>query len=98
MVIAILWEFVVREDKRDEFERHYSSAGTWAEFFGASPAYRSTMLLTGEGNRYITCDEWDTREAYEEFHRAHADAYAALDRQFEALTLSERSLGTFEMK
>jgi len=97
-VIAILWEFLVRADKRDEFEQHYSAAGTWAQFFAASVAYHGTTLLAGEGNRYITCDRWDSLESYEEFRRARADEYAALDRRFEALTLSERSLGIFEMK
>ncbi len=97
-VIEILWEFVVPEEKRKEFERHYSSAGTWARFFGASPAYRGTTLLAGEGNRYITCDRWASQQDYEEFRRTHAREYEMLDRRFEAVTLSERSLGIFELK
>jgi heme-degrading monooxygenase HmoA len=97
-VIAILWEFVVPEEKRREFERHYSAAGAWAQFFGACKAYRGTTLLAGADGRYITCDHWDTREAYEEFRRANAEEYAALDRRFEALTASEQRLGIFEMK
>jgi hypothetical protein len=97
-VIAILWEFVVQEDKQDEFERHYSPGGAWAQFFAACAAYRGTTLLAGAGGRYITCDQWDSRDAYEEFYRTKAEEYAALDRRFEALTLSERRLGIFEMK
>ena len=97
-MIEILWEFVVSEDKKEEFESHYAPAGAWAQFFRASPAYRGTTLLAGEGNRYITCDRWDSREDYEEFRLANAEEYAALDRRFEPLTLSERSLGVFELK
>ncbi len=97
-MIEILWEFVVPEEKKEEFERHYCSAGTWARFFGASPAYRGSTLLAGEGNRYITCDCWDSRQDYEEFRRTHATEYAVLDRRFEALTRSQRSLGIFELK
>ena len=55
-MIEILWEFVVHEDKKEEFERHYSPQGTWAQLFGRSPAYHGTTLLAGENNRYITCD------------------------------------------
>ena len=97
-MIEILWEFVVAEEHRKEFERHYSSQGTWAQFFHASSAYRGTTLLAGADNRYITCDRWDSREAYEEFRRTRAQDYEALDRRFEALTISERSLGIFELK
>lgn len=97
-MIELLWEFVVREEKKEEFEHHYSRAGTWAQFFRASPAYRGTTLLAGADNRYITCDRWDSQDDYEEFRVANAEEYAALDRRFEALTLSERSLGIFEMK
>ena len=97
-VIEILWEFVVREDKKEEFVRHYSPSGTWAQFFRTSPAYRGTRLLAGAGNRYITCDSWDSLEDYEEFRLANAEEYAALDGRFETLTLSERNLGIFEMK
>ena len=97
-MIEILWEFEVREENKDEFERHYSAGGTWAQFFRRSAAFRGTTLLAGAGNRYITCDRWDSQEAYEGFRRANAEEYAALDRRFEPLTLAEHSLGIFEMK
>ena len=97
-MIEILWEFVVPEDKKEEFERHYGSAGTWAQFFRVNPSYRGTALLAGEGNRYITCDRWDSQQDYEQFRQTHAAEYSALDRRFEPLTLSERSIGIFELK
>jgi len=97
-VIEILWEFVVPEAGKAEFERNYSPDGAWAQLFRKSPAYRGTTLLAGESNRYITCDRWDSREDYEEFRLANAEEYAALDQRFEALTSSERNLGIFELK
>ena len=97
-MIEILWEFVVHEDKKEEFERHYSPQGTWAQLFGRSPAYHGTTLLAGENNRYITCDRWDSREDYEEFRLANRVEYDELDNQFQALSVSERNLGIFELK
>ncbi|HXZ20766.1 MAG TPA: hypothetical protein VEG63_12505 [Candidatus Acidoferrales bacterium] len=97
-MIEILWEFVVADEKKEEFERHYGSAGTWARFFRASASYRGTTLLAGEGNRYITCDRWDSQLEYEQFRRSHAAEYSALDRRLEPLIQSERSLGIFELK
>jgi hypothetical protein len=94
----ILWEFVAREDHREEFEREYSPKGAWAQFFRRSPAYRGTRLLAGADNRYITIDQWDSQEAYEEFRLANRQEYDEMDNRFQAFTVSERCLGVFEMK
>jgi heme-degrading monooxygenase HmoA len=95
---GILWEFVVREECIQEFEKHYSASGTWVEFFRRSPAYQGTTLLAGESNRYLTWDRWDSQEAYEEFRLANRVEYDELDSRLKPLTVSERCLGVFEMK
>jgi len=97
-MIEILWEFVVRKECKEEFEKQYSTSGAWTEFFRRSPAYQGVKLLAGEANRYLTVDRWDSREAYEEFRMANRQEYSDLDEKFEALTISERCLGIFEMK
>jgi heme-degrading monooxygenase HmoA len=97
-MIEIIWEFAVREEGREEFEREYSASGAWAEFFRRSPAYQGTRLLASESNRYLTCDRWESQEAYEEFRLANRQEYSDIDDRFKALTVSERCLGIFEMK
>lgn len=97
-MIEILWEFEVREGQGPEFERHYAKNGSWAEFFRRSPAYQGTTLFCGAENRYITWDRWESQEAYEEFRLANRQDYDELDNRFQALTVSERCLGFFEMK
>jgi len=97
-MIEIIWEFAVREESREVFERQYSASGAWAELFRRSPAYQGTRLLAGEANRYITCDRWESQEAYEEFRLANRQEYTELDARFEALRLSEHCLGIFEVK
>jgi len=94
----ILWEFVIHEEHRAEFEKNYSAGGAWAQFFRRSPAYRGTKLLAGEGERYITQDSWDSLEAYEEFRLANRQEYDEIDDRFKAFTVSERCLGVFELK
>ncbi|MGH6628948.1 MAG: antibiotic biosynthesis monooxygenase [Terriglobales bacterium] len=97
-MLHILWEYRVREEKRSEFERHYNSNGTWAEFFRRDPAYRGTVLLRETENpvRYLTIDRWDDATSYQQFLQGFAADYAAVDRQMEALTESERHIGSFE--
>ena len=97
-MIEILWEYEVKDGQAQEFERHYCKAGSWAEFFRRSPAYQGTTLFSGVQNRYLTWDRWDSQEAYEEFRLANRLEYDELDNQFQALTVSERCLGFFEMK
>jgi heme-degrading monooxygenase HmoA len=97
-MIEILWEFAVREERRDEFEKEYSAKGAWAEFFRRSAAYQGTKLLAGDDNRYITWDRWESQEAYEEFRLANRAEYDDLDTKFAALRTSEHCLGVFQMK
>lgn len=97
-MVVIVWEFRVNAGQEVEFERRYGPDGDWAQLFHRSPAYRGTELLrdTADPARYLTLDRWESAEAFEEFKRVHAEPYAALDREGEALTESERCLGRFE--
>ena len=96
-MIEILWEFVARKDKVGEFEHHYAAAGTWAQFFGRSTAYRGTTLLRDSGNRYVTRDCWDNLESFRDFRRQYALEYDEIDRACEDYTESERQIGVFEV-
>lgn len=80
------------------FERRYGPEGDWAQLFRHSPAYHGTELLrdTADPARYLTVDRWDSAATFEEFKRQMAEAYEKLDREREALTASERSVGRFE--
>jgi hypothetical protein len=44
----------------------------------------------------VTCDFWETEKAYEAFRQNNSDAYLALDKKSEELTLAERKIGAFE--
>ncbi len=85
-------------EKRSEFERHYRGDGTWAELFRRGSGYRGTTLLRdpADAARYLTLDHWDDAASFHCFKKDFAAEYAALDRQMETLTESERHLGSFE--
>jgi heme-degrading monooxygenase HmoA len=86
---VIVWRFLVKEDRRAEFERHYGPEGTWAAFFRRDPAFVRTELLRGEGNEYLTRDYWMSEEAFLAFRAANFAEYEEIDRGFEELTESE---------
>jgi heme-degrading monooxygenase HmoA len=98
-VIAHVWAFEVRRGREAEFESHYGPDGTWARLFGSAEGYGGTTLLRDPGRpgRYLTIDQWESESAYERFRLAHAVAYAELDAACETLTVSERSMGRFDV-
>ena len=97
--IVHLWEFEVRPGREAEFESHYGPEGTWAKLFRSAEGYDGTTLLRDPARpgRYVTIDRWDSEAAYQRFRSARAADYAALDAACEALTVSERSLGRFDV-
>jgi len=92
-----MWEFMVDDVQRIEFEHHYGPSGTWAALFGRARGYLGTKLLRDEATagRYLTIDRWESKTAYRSFRSEFATEYSALDLQCEALTREERALGCF---
>jgi heme-degrading monooxygenase HmoA len=97
-LIQIVWEFTVREDRVAEFEKFYSSTGSWAALFQGSPGFLGTALLrdTQTSHRYVTIDRWDSAASHQLMRERFAKEYAAMDLDCEALTESERQIGVFE--
>lgn len=94
----IVWEFVPHPARVAEFEQAYGGGGAWAVLFRRGEGYLGTELFrsTADPSRYITVDRWTSRFAYEAFHTAFAEEYAALDTRCEALTQTERLVAAAE--
>jgi heme-degrading monooxygenase HmoA len=93
-----VWEFWVRPGVEAEFEKAYGPDGVWVRLFSADPAYGGTKLVrdVSAPRRYVTLDLWESRVAYEEFRRLHAEEYRAIDEVCEGLTEREAKIGEFE--
>ena len=90
-MFTTVWQFSVRPDRVADFERHYGPDGAWAILFRRSAGFISTELFrsTSENGVYITIDTWENEAAFLDFKRAHAAAYATLDRECESMTIRE---------
>jgi len=97
-VVQFIWEFVAREDKVNEFERHYSGTGAWAKLFRKAPGFHGTTLLRDSENprRYFTIDCWESFEAHIAMRGRFAKEYEELDRAGEDFAELERRIGVFE--
>ena len=94
----IFWEYEVRPEQVAAFERLYGADGEWARLFRRADGYVETLLFrdTDRPTRYLTVDRWQSRAAFDTFVDAASSAYAALDRQGDALTVRERRLGAID--
>ncbi len=57
-MVEIVWEFVVKEEARGQFELAYGPGGAWSKLFARYPGFRGTTLLRDTENprRYLTID------------------------------------------
>jgi heme-degrading monooxygenase HmoA len=96
--MQIVWEFIVREESVEEFLAAYGPEGSWAKLFEQADDFQGTTLLRSDQapNRFLTIDRWRDAASYQNFREKFAAEYAALDGRFEALTLSETRIGSFE--
>ena len=94
---VIVWEFVVRQDSRKEFEEKYGPQGLWARFFQGSKSYIRTELVKDVADhlRYLTLDYWQTEEEFSRFREENLAEYERLDQEFAGLTEQETRLGAF---
>jgi heme-degrading monooxygenase HmoA len=96
-MIAILWTYRVRPDSRARFEANYGPEGEWAALFGQASGYHGTELLRRADGHYATIDRWEGGQDFERFKERFREAYEALDKRCEALTLEEQFLGQFDV-
>ena len=93
----IIWDFYIKKDSNEEFERTYGNEGTWSNFFRKGSDYLGTLLIKDmtKENRYVTIDQWKTKEAYETFLERNDEEYKRIDSQCEFLTEQEKLIGYF---
>jgi heme-degrading monooxygenase HmoA len=85
-----VWRFRVADGLESRFEQAYGSTGAWAQLFARSSGYRGTELQrAAEPGEYLLVDRWASRQAWDTFRSDFAETYDALDRECEALTVSE---------
>jgi heme-degrading monooxygenase HmoA len=94
-----IWEFIVPPDRTDSFLAVYGPSGRWAQLFRRAAGYRGTELYRDRAvpERFVTLDFWLNEDSWQAFRTGFAEEYESLDRQCEALSTSERLLGSFAL-
>ena len=96
-MLVIVWEYMVRPDRLEEFEATYRPDGPWVELFKRSPGFLSTTLMRDarDPHRFLVADRWMSEAAYESFKREFATEYQNLSERGERQHRAEHLIGRF---
>jgi heme-degrading monooxygenase HmoA len=96
-VIAVVWQFEVREGKEDEFERFYGADGAWTSISRRSRSFLGSSFLRdlAQPERYLVVEYWSEMVVYERHHADFADEVVELEQQRAALVSVMKPLGLF---
>jgi quinol monooxygenase YgiN len=95
---VIVWEYEVKSEHLEDFEKIYGADGAWVELFQKESGYLGTELLRDPQKRrhYITIDRWVSSQANDSFLVRYQDEYEMLDAKCNELTESGTLLGKWQ--
>ena len=96
-MVAIVWQFVVKEGRQAEFEHLFGADGDWTLMNRRTRSYLGSSFLRdqGEPSKYLVVEYWSEMLVYEQHRAYRSDAIAALEQQRAALVESVEPLGVF---
>ena len=97
-MLVLVWEYLAKADRIEDFESFYRPDGPWATLFRDSPAFVSTTLMKDvkEPRRFLIADRWTSEILYEEFKRERAAEYGELSDRGARLYAREAEIGRFD--
>jgi quinol monooxygenase YgiN len=96
-VIAVVWQFDVREGKGDEFEAFYGVDGPWTSLSRRSRSYLGSSFLRdiAQPDRYVVIEYWSEMVVYERHYADFRDEMARLEARRDALLDQATAIGIF---
>jgi hypothetical protein len=96
-MFIIIWEYRVKQEYGEEFQKQYGPEGIWVKFFKQGRGYCNTQLLkdSKEEGHYITIDSWYCKTDYQRFLNQSISEYDCIDKQCQSFTEYENKIGEF---
>ena len=96
-MIAILWQFDIRNGRESEFEQLYGVEGEWTALNRNSRSYLGTSFLRDQNSssRYIVIEYWSEMIVYEQHRAFRSAAIDSLEERSTTLVESVAPLGIF---
>ena len=96
-MIAIMWQFDVRNGRETEFEQLYGADGAWTAMNRHTRSYLGSSFLRDQNRsyRHIVIEYWSEMIVYEQHRSYRSDAISSLEERRTALVESVEPLGIF---
>ena len=96
-MIAIMWQFDVKQGSETEFKQIYGVEGEWTAMNRHSRSYLGSSFLHDQNrsSRYIVIEYWSEMLVYEQHRAFRSDAVTSLEQRSQALVESVEPLGVF---
>jgi hypothetical protein len=96
-MIAIMWQFHVRNGHEAEFERLHGVDGEWTAMNRHARSYLGSSFLRDQNrsSRYIVVEYWSEMLVYEQHRAYRSSAIDTLEKRRATLVESVEPLGVF---
>ena len=99
-MVEIVWEIIVRDQARGQFELAFGPGGAWSNLFAKSPGFRGTTLMRDLKNsrRYLVVELWNDEAGRDKSIAEQQTAYTDLEAVFDEWAESKIELGIFSVR
>jgi quinol monooxygenase YgiN len=96
-MIAIMWQFDVKDERRAEFEELYGVDGEWATMNRQTRSYLGSSFLRDQNrsSRYVVVEYWSEMVVYEQHRAYRSDVIEALEARLAEIVKSIEPVGVF---
>ena len=96
-MIAIVWQFDVKQGRENEFERLYGVDGEWTKLNRQTRSYLGSSFLKDQNRtaRYVLVEYWSEMLVYEQHRSSRTKAIESLEKRSAELIAATEPLGIF---
>jgi len=96
-VVAVVWQFTVKEDTGEAFEEFYGADGDWTKLSRRSRSFLGSSFLKDLAvpTRYLLVEYWSEMLVYEKHVADFESQLTTLEERRQAFAVSVESLGVF---
>jgi hypothetical protein len=96
-MVAIMWQFVVKQGRESEFEELLGVDGEWSVLNRQTRSYLGSSFMRDQNRaeRYVLVEYWSEMVVHEQHRTYRSDAIASLEQRRAALVESVEPLGIF---
>jgi len=96
-MVAIMWQFTVKDGHEPEFEEFFGADGEWTETNRLTRSFLGSSFLRDQNSpsRYIVIEYWSEMLVYEHHRSYRPDALVKLEERRDALVAAVEPMGVF---